>query len=107
MMAEQITELEAQIATALDADPDGEIFRSFLRSRDFRHPRRHVASRDRDYRDRHPHRDAIAANNGQAPVAVQSDNRKNAKLRWACNKRPPNALATLAHNTRRWNPRRR
>jgi hypothetical protein len=44
MMAEQITELEAQIATALDADPDGEIFRSFLRSRDFRHPRRHVAS---------------------------------------------------------------
>jgi hypothetical protein len=34
VMVEQIGELEAEIADALDAHPDGEIFRSFFRSRD-------------------------------------------------------------------------
>jgi transposase len=34
VMGEQIRELEAEIAAALDVHPDGEIFRSFFRSRD-------------------------------------------------------------------------
>ena len=57
-----------------------------------------------DCRRRYPHRDAIAADGGQAPVAVESGKRKHAKFRWACNKRLRNALATLAHCTLRWNP---
>jgi hypothetical protein len=56
-----------------------------------------------DCRGRYPHRDSIAADAGQAPVAVESGKRKHAKFRWACNKRLRNALATLAHNARRWN----
>ena len=34
---------------------------------------------------------------------MESGKRKHAKFRWACNKRLRNALATLAHNARRWN----
>ena len=50
-----------------------------------------------DCRRRYPHRDAIAADEGHAPVANESGKRKHAKFRWACNKRLRNALATLAH----------
>jgi transposase len=104
VMGEQIRELEAEIADALDAHPDSESFRSFFRSRDCVICAATLQAEIGDCRDRYPHRDAIAADSGQAPVAVESGKRKNAKFRWACNKRLRNALATLAHNTRRWNP---
>jgi hypothetical protein len=103
-MGEQIAELEAEIADALDVHPDGEIFRSFFCSRDSVICAATLLAEIGDCRDRYPHRDAIAADSGQAPVAVESGKRKNAKFRWACNKRLRNALSTLAHNTRRWNP---
>jgi len=35
-----------------------------------------------DCRARYPNRDAIAADAGQAPVAVESGKRKSAKFRW-------------------------
>jgi hypothetical protein len=54
--------------------------------------------------DIYPHRDAIAAQARHAPVAVESGKHKTAKFRWACNKRLRNALAWLAHSSRRWNP---
>jgi hypothetical protein len=57
-----------------------------------------------DSRARCPHRDAIAADGGQAPVAKESGRRKQAKFRWARNKRLRNALSTLAHSSRQWNP---
>ena len=57
-----------------------------------------------DCRARYRHRDAIAADGGQAPVAVESVKRKNARFRWACKKRLRNALATLAQSSCRWNP---
>ena len=46
VLVEQIRELEAEIAEALDAHPDGEIFRSFFQARrgDLR---RDAAGRDR------------------------------------------------------------
>jgi transposase len=104
MMVEQIIELEAEIAQALDAHPDGEIFRSFFRSRDSVICAATLLAEIGDCRARYPHRDAIAAQAGHAPVAVESGKYKTAKFRWACNKRLRNALAWLAHNTRRWNP---
>jgi transposase len=104
MMVEQITELEAEISQALDAHPDGEIFRSFFRSRDSVICAATLLAEIGDCRARHPHRDAIAADGGQAPVAKESGKRKHAKFRWACNKRLRNALSTLAHSTRMWNP---
>jgi transposase len=104
MMVEQIRELEREIGEALDAHPDGEIFRSFFRSPDSVICAGTLLAEIGDCRGRYPHRDAIAADAGQAPVAVESGKRKHARFRWACNKRLRNALSTLAHNTRRWNP---
>ena len=104
MMIEQITELESEISEALDAHPDGEIFRSFFRSRESVIRAATILSEIGDCRVRYPHRDAIAADGGQAPVAKESGKRKHAKFRWACNKRLRNALSTLAHSTCMWNP---
>jgi transposase len=104
VMVKQIGELESEIADALDAHPDGEIFSSFFRSRDSVICAATLLGEIGDCRARYPHRDAIAADAGQAPVAVESGKRKNAKFRWACNKRLRSALGTLALVTRRWNP---
>ena len=104
MMVKHITELEAEISQALDAHPDGEIFRSFFRTRESVICAATLLSEIGDCRARYPHRDAIAADGGQAPVAKESGKRKHAKFRWACNKRLRNAFSTLAHSTRMWNP---
>ena len=103
-MVTHIAELESQIAVALDAHPDGEIFRSFFRSRESVLCAASLLSEIGDCRARYPHRDAIAADGGQAPVAKESGKRKQATFRWACNKRLRNALSTLAQSTRIWNP---
>jgi transposase len=104
VMVEQLAELEREITEALDAHPDGEIFRSFFRSRDSVICAATLLAEIGDCRARYPHRDAIAADGGQAPVAHESGKRKHAKFRWACNKRLRNALSTLAHSSRIWNP---
>ena len=104
VMVQQITELEAEISQALDAHPDGEIFRSFFRSRSSVICAATLLAEIGDCRARYPHRDSIAADGGQAPVAKESGKRKHAKFRWACNKRLRNALATLANSSRQWHP---
>ncbi len=96
VLAAQIRELEAEITKALDAHPDGPIFRSFFCSPEAVICAATLLAEIGDCRRRYPHRDAIAADGGQAPVAVESGKRKNAKFRWACNKRLRNALGTLA-----------
>jgi transposase len=103
-LAGQISKFDTQIARALAAHPDGEIFRSFFRSRDSVVCAATLLAEIGDCRARYPHRDALAADSGQAPVAVESGKRKAAKFRWACNKRLRNALAVLAHSTKMWNP---
>jgi hypothetical protein len=99
----QIRALESEIAEALIADPDRKIFRSFFSSPDSVICAATLLAEIGDRRSRYPHRDAIAADGGHAPVAVESGKRKHAKYRWACNKRLRNAPNTLAHSTRRWN----
>lgn len=103
-MVGHISELESEISQTLDAHPDGEIFRSFFRSRESVICAATILAEIGDCRARYPHRDAIAADGGQAPVAKESGKRKHAKFRWACNKRLRNALSILAHSTRMWNP---
>jgi transposase len=100
----QIKELERQIATAVRAHPDGEIFLSL-----FKHPRSVICAAELlaeigDCRGRYPTRDALAADAGQAAVAVESGKRKTAAFRWACNKRLRDAFCTLAESTRQWHP---
>jgi transposase len=104
IMSEQIRELESEIADQLDAHPDGEIFRSFFRTRTSVVCAATLLAEIGDCCARYPHRDAIAADAGQAPVAVESGKRKNATFRWACNKRLRTSIGTLAHSTRQWNP---
>jgi transposase len=104
VMVQQITQLDGEITEALDAHPDGEIFRSFFRRRDSVICAATLLAEIGDCRARYPHRDAIAADGGQAPVAKESGKRKHAKFRWAYNKRLRNALSTLAHSSRLCNP---
>jgi transposase len=104
IMVEQIRKLESEIAEALDAHPDGEIFRSFFLTRTSVICAATLLAEIGDCRARYQHRDAIAAQAGHAPVAVESGKRKSAKFRWACNKRLRRALDTVAMSTVRWNP---
>jgi transposase len=103
-LVEQVKQLTEQIATALRKHPDGEIFLSL-----FHDPRSVVTATELlaeigDSRARYPTRDALAADAGQAAVAVESAKRKTASFRWSCNKRLPSAFCTLADNTRHWHP---
>ncbi len=79
----QIAELESDSSQALDAHPDGEFFRSCGSVT----CAATLLSEIGDCRGRYPHRDAVAADGGQAPVAQQCGKRKHPKFRWACNKR--------------------
>ncbi|MFZ0043378.1 MAG: transposase, partial [Solirubrobacteraceae bacterium] len=94
----------SEITDALDSHPDGKIFRSFFRSPNSVICAATLLSEIGDCRARYPHRDAIAADAGHAPVATESGKRKHATFRWACNKRLRNALSVLAHATCRWHP---
>jgi Transposase IS116/IS110/IS902 family len=95
--------LETEIAQALRAHPDGEIFQSFFRNPESVICAATLLGEIGDSRHRYSHRDAIAADAGQAPVAVESGKRKNAKFRWACNKRLRNAFGVLAQSSTRSN----
>jgi hypothetical protein len=95
--------LETEIAQALRAHPDGEIFQSFFRNPESVICAATLLGEIGDSRHRYSHRDAIAADAGQAPVAVESGKRKNAKFRRACNKRLRNAFGVLAQSSTRSN----
>ncbi len=104
VMVEEINRLQKEIADALNAHPDGAVFRSFFASPTAVLCAATLLAEIGDSRARYPHRDAIAAQAGHAPVAVESGKRKHAKFRRACNHRLRNALQTLAHTTARRNP---
>ena len=100
----QIKALDLQLATALREHPDGEIFLSL-----FKDPRSVICAAELlaeigDCRARYPTRDSLAADAGQAAVAIESGKRKVASFRWACNKRLRTAFDTLADSTRHWHP---
>jgi transposase len=57
-----------------------------------------------DCRDRYPTYRALAADGGQAPVAVESGKAKRAQFRWACDHRLREAFCVLADSSRRHNP---
>jgi len=100
----QISELTSQIRGAIRTHPDGAIFTSV-----FRDPKSVITAAGLlaeigDNRARYPHRDALAADAGQAPVAIESGKRKSAAFRWACDKRLRNHIAVLADSSRHHHP---
>jgi hypothetical protein len=57
-----------------------------------------------DNRARYPRPDALAADGGQAPVAIESGKHRAAAFRWACDKRLRGHFGVLADSTRHWHP---
>jgi transposase len=100
----RIAELTSEIRGALHQHTDGPTFRSL-----FRDPKSAVCaaamlSEIGDCRERYPTTAALAADAGQAPVAVESGRPKHARFRWACDHRLRAAIGTLADTSRHHNP---
>jgi transposase len=100
----RIAELTSEIKGAVHAHPDGRIFLAF-----FRDPKSVLTAAGLlceigDNRSRYPSAGALAADGGQAPVAVESGKQRAAAFRWACDKRLRNHLCVLADSTRHWHP---
>jgi transposase len=100
----RIAELTSEIRAALHDHSDGPTFRSL-----FIDPKSAVSaatllSEMGDCRDRYPTKAALAADGGQAPVAVESGKSKHARFRWACDHRLRAAICTLADTSRHHNP---
>jgi transposase len=100
----QIRLLSSEIAHAVRAHPDGEIFLSL-----FRDPKSVVTAATLlaeigDCRQRYPTSEHLAADAGMSPVAVESGRKKVACFRRGCDHRLRVATSTLADATRHWHP---
>jgi transposase len=100
----QISELTSEIRASLADHVDGPTFRSL-----FIDPKSTVSAAIMlaeigDCRDRYPTKTTLAADGGQAPVAVESGKSKRARFRWACDHRLRAAICTLADTSRHHNP---
>ena len=100
----QIKDLEREIRTQVRAHPDGRIFLSLFRSPTSVITAAELLAEIGDCRERYPTRDALAADAGQAAVAVESGKWKTAGFRRACNKRLRVAFCRLADSSRHWHP---
>jgi transposase len=103
-LVDQIGQLTSQIGGAVRQHPDGPVFLAF-----FKDPKSVVTAAGLlaeigDNRARYRSPDALAADAGMAPVAVESGKRRSAVFRWACDKRLRNHIAVLADSTRHWHP---
>jgi transposase len=100
----KIAELSSEIAHRVRTHPDGEIFLSL-----FRDPKSVICAASLlaeigDCRARYPSAEALAADAGMSPVAVESGKRKVATFRRGADKRLREATGTLADATRHWHP---
>jgi transposase len=103
-LVERIKHLEDEIAKAVRAHPDGEIFLSLFVSKDSTLTAASLLAHIGDQRGRYPTNEALAAAAGMSPVAVESGKRKVASFRRACDKRLRKAVATLSESTRQHHP---
>jgi transposase len=100
----RISELTIEIRHTLEAHPDGPTFRSLFIAPDSWLCAASMLAEIGDCRERYPSYRALAADAGQAPVAVESGKSKHAQFRWACDHRLRQAFCTLADASRRHNP---
>jgi Transposase IS116/IS110/IS902 family len=101
-LVEQIAQLTREIAHAVRAHPDGQIFLSFFRRPDSVLCAAILLAEIGDCRASYPTGDALAADAGQAAVAIESGKRTHAAFRYACDHRLRDALGVLADSTRHW-----
>jgi hypothetical protein len=95
---------ETSIAGALRTHPDGPTFLSFFRDRKSVITAAGLLAEIGDNRARYPRSETLAADAGQAPVAIESGKRRNATFRWACDKRLRAHVSVLADTTRHHHP---
>jgi transposase len=100
----RISELTIEIRHALEAHPDGQTFRSLFIDPDSWLCAASMLAEIGDCRERYPSYRTLAADAGQAPVAVESGKAKHAQFRWACDHRLRAAFCALADASRRHNP---
>jgi transposase len=100
----RIAQLTAEIRQALHDHPDGPTFRSLFIASDSFLCAATMLAEIGDCRERYPNYRALAADGGQAPVAVESGKSKRAQFRWACDHRLREAFNVLADSSRRHNP---
>ena len=100
----QIRELTSQIAQAVRAHPDGQVFLPLFKDPKSVVTAARLVAEIGDDRARYPTREALAADAGMAPVASESGKRKVAAFRWVCDKRLSDAVACLANSTRHTHP---
>jgi transposase len=100
----KIRELTSEIADRLRAHPDGHVFISLFRDPNSVVCAAALLAEIGDCRARYPTPEALAADAGMSPVAVESGKRKVACFRYGCDKRLREATSTLADATRHWHP---
>jgi transposase len=100
----RIKDLEREIRTQVRAHPDGPIFLSLFKSPMSVITAAELLAEIGDCRERYPTRDALAADAGQAAVAVESGKWKTSGFRRARNKRLRVAFCRLADSSRHWHP---
>ena len=100
----QIAELTSQIAGAVRAHPDGQVFLPLFKDPKSTITAARLVAEIGDDRARYPSAEALAADAGMSPVGRESGKRKVAAFRWACDKRLREAVACLADSTRHHHP---
>jgi Transposase IS116/IS110/IS902 family len=105
LIEQRIRLLSSQIAHAVRAHPYGEVFLSLFRNPNSTLTAARLLAEIGDCRERYSSAEALAADAGMSPVAIESGKRKAAAFRRTCDKRLREAVATLANTTRhhhRW-----
>ena len=103
-LIEQIALLSAQIRGAVHTHPDGAIFLALFRDPKSSLTAAGLLAEIGDNRARYPSADALAADAGMAPVALESGKRRSATFRRGCDHRLRAHFACLADSTRHWHP---
>lgn len=100
----KISQLTREIAHRLRSHPAGHVFLSLFRDPNSVVCAAALLAEIGDCRARYRSADALAADAGMSPVAVESGKRKVACFRRGCDHRLRSAFATLADATRHWHP---
>jgi transposase len=94
-----------EIRGALADHQDGDTFRSLFKDPKSAITAATMLSEIGDCRERYPTKQALSADGGQSPVAVESGKSKRARFRWAGDHTLRNAIGALADSSRHHNPR--
>lgn len=104
VLVAQIALLGSEIAGAVRAHADGAIFLSLFIDPKSTLTAASLLAEIGDVRERYPTREALCADAGMSPVAIESGKRRTAVFRRACDHRLRAAVGVLADATRHRNP---